>query len=162
MKTKMSLMKPGLSVTVLAVSMLFATVTKAQQPVANQQGTYSITGNATAGQLVPAGTATGTGTITGTYDPSTHLLNYTSTWDNLSGAPSSAGFYNGASGANGKILGDPWSLGSNVSKSGNTSGKVTLTDEQASSLLAGNWYYTYATSTATDGEIRGQIVAKKP
>src|SRR4051812_30068564 len=65
-------------------------------PVNNKP--YTISGNANGSQVVPAVTGDGTGTMTGTYNPATHKLEYTSTWSGLSGAPTSGGFYNGASG----------------------------------------------------------------
>src|SRR5918994_1291350 len=61
---------------------------------------YSISGNAAGNQVVPAVDGTGTGTITGTYNPNTRTLNYTNTWTGLTGAPTGGGFYNGASGVN--------------------------------------------------------------
>src|SRR5690348_1866724 len=54
---------------------------------------YTISGNASGSQSVPAVTGNGTGTITGTYDPQTRVLTYTSTWAGLSGPPIVGGFY---------------------------------------------------------------------
>ncbi|MGC4035147.1 MAG: CHRD domain-containing protein [Chitinophagaceae bacterium] len=125
------------------------------------QSTYTISGTATGAQVVPSVAGNGAGSITGTYDPSTHVLNYTTNWNNLTGAPSSAGFYTGASGVAGKPLGDPWAFGTNITPTGNITGNITLTDEQAKDLTDGNLYYSLGTATNTTGEIRGQIAAKK-
>src|SRR5688500_1943131 len=72
--------------------------------------TYSISGDASGSQMVPAVTGTGTGTITGTYNTRTRELNYTSNWVGLSGAPTSGGFYTGAAGSSGVAIGTPWTF----------------------------------------------------
>jgi hypothetical protein len=118
---------------------------------------YTIGGNANGSQMVPS--VSGTGTISGKYDPSTRSLTYTSNWSGLTGAPSSGGFYNGASGVNGTARGTPWTFDSNATGTGSNTGTMTLTSEQAQQLTSGNWYYTYGTAINTGGEVRGQISA---
>jgi hypothetical protein len=122
---------------------------------------YTVSGNANGTQMVPSVTGNGTGTITGTYDPNTRMMTYTSAWTGLSGAPTSAGFYNGASGVSGTAVGTPWALGTGLTGTGNFSGSMTLTSEQADQLTAGNWYYSYSTAGNTGGEVRGQITATR-
>ena len=122
---------------------------------------YTINGNATSAQMVPAGTSTGTGSITGTYNPATRQLNYTNTWSGLSGAPTGGGFYNGASGVNGTAVGTPWSFGAGTTGTGTSTSSMTLTTEQATQLTSGNWYYSYNTAGNINGEIRGQITATR-
>lgn len=51
-----------------------------------QQANYTFSGNASGSQVVPSVAGTGTGTITGTYNPNTRVLNYTNTWSGLTGA----------------------------------------------------------------------------
>jgi hypothetical protein len=125
----------------------------------NQAGIYTLSGNASGAQMVPSVTGNGTGTITGTYNSNTRALNYTSNWNGLSGAPTSGGFYGGATGVNGSAIGSPWNLGTNPLATGNVSGNMTLTDAQATDLMNGNWYYSMGTGTNTNGEIRGQMTA---
>jgi hypothetical protein len=122
---------------------------------------YTISGAANGSQMVPAVAGTGTGTITGTYDPSTKQLTYTSNWNGLTGAPTSGGFYTGASGTNGTAVGTPWTFEGNATETGSNSGTMTLTSEQAAQLLGGNWYYSYGTAANSGGEIRGQITASR-
>jgi hypothetical protein len=122
---------------------------------------YTISGNASGSQVVPAVSGSGTGTISGTYDPASRKLTYTSNWNGLTGAPSSGGFYSGASGASGTAMGTPWTIASGSTGTGSTSGTTTLTSEQASDFLGGNWYYSYGTSTNPNGEVRGQISATR-
>jgi hypothetical protein len=122
---------------------------------------YTISGNASGSQMVPSVAGTGTGTITGSYDPATNQLTYTSNWNGLTGAPTSGGFYNGASGAAGTAIGDPWTFDAGATGTGSNTGTMTLTSEQASQLTGGNWYYSYGTSTNPGGEVRGQISATR-
>jgi hypothetical protein len=122
---------------------------------------YTISGNASGAQMVPSVSGTGSGTITGTYDPNTRIMTYTSAWTGLSGAPTSAGFYNGTTGVSGSAIGTPWALGTGLNGTGSFSGSMTLTSEQADQLTAGNWYYSYGTATNSSGEVRGQISATR-
>lgn len=120
---------------------------------------YTISGNASGNQMVPANSATGTGTITGTYNPNTRVLAYTTTWTNLTGAPVAGGFYNGASGDNGSIVGSAWDFDANATETGTRTGTMTLTKAQEEDLLNGDWYYLFNTEDNDAGEIRGQIIA---
>jgi len=119
---------------------------------------YSISGNASGSQVVPPVSGSGQGTITGTYDAKTNTLIYTSTWTNLTSAPTSAGLYAGASGTTGVLIGSTWpSLAATLS--GTTTGTVVLTDAQETQLLSNGMYYTYSTTSNPGGEVRGQITA---
>lgn len=122
-------------------------------------GMYTISGNASGSQMVPAVSGNGTGTITGTFNANTGVLTYTTNWAGLSGAPTSGAFYTGASGSSGTLVGSSWNMGAGLSSTGTYSGQVTLTADQATQLKNGNWYYTLSTANNPNGEIRGQIVA---
>lgn len=123
--------------------------------------TYTISGNASGSQMVPAITGTGSGTITGTYNTGNNQLSYTSTWTGLTGGPTNAGFYMGASGQSGTMVGTAWTLGTNTTAAGTYSGNMTLTDAQEADLLAGRWYYKLGTTANANGEVRGQIMATR-
>ena len=123
----------------------------------NNNRTYTISGNAVGNQVVPSVAGTGTGSISGTYDPNTRVLTYNTGWTGLTGAPTSAGFYSGTSGASGTLVGNPWTFGANPGVTGNTNGSMTLTPDQGNQLTTGGWYYTYGTSANPGGEVRGQI-----
>lgn len=125
----------------------------------NNPSSYTISGNASGSQMVPSVSGSGTATMTGTYDANTRVLTYTTNWTGLSGAPTSAGFYTGASGTNGTLVGSSWNLGSGLTSTGTFSGQTTLTADQATQLTSGNWYYTIGTASNTNGEVRGQITA---
>ena len=151
---------PALFLSLLFTAVLIGSCNKDDEDTNNNQP-YNISGNANGTQVVPSNAATGTGTITGTFDPTTNTLTYTSTWTGLSGAPTSAAFYAGASGVAGTVVGEPWVLDTTMTTDGTVSSSVVLTADQASQLLAGNMYYSYYTATYPGGEIRGQITATR-
>jgi hypothetical protein len=120
---------------------------------------YTISGSANGTQVVPAFNGTATGTITGTYDKQSNVLNYNVGWAGLTDTAGTVAFYSGASG----VAGTP---AQNLTVSaqgttGNSTGTLTLTEEQELDLLGGNWYYSVGTLANVGGEIRGQIVATK-
>lgn len=124
---------------------------------------YTISGDANGSQMVPPviGTGTGTGTISGSYDPVTRQLTYTSEWTGLTGPPNSGGLYTGAAGSSGTIVGSSWSFDPNITGSGSRTGLMTLTAEEETQLTSGNWYYSYGTIANPNGEVRGQISATR-
>jgi hypothetical protein len=123
--------------------------------------TYTISGNADGSQMVPAVNGDGTGTVSGTYNPNTRVLAYTTNWADLTGAPTGGGFYSGATGVNGSIIGAPWAFDSNATSTGTRTGTMTLTYEQAQQLLNGGWYYLFNTAENLAGEIHGQVTATR-
>ncbi len=149
---------------VLFASLLLATVFMFSNCSKDEAGlsvalSYSISGNASSGQAVPANNSNGSGTMTGTYNASTKVMSYTTTWTNLTGAPVSGGLYTGLAGQVGTSIA-VWSLGSGLSTSGSFSGSTTLNSAQEAELLAGRAYYILSTTANASGEIRGQITAK--
>jgi CHRD domain-containing protein len=122
---------------------------------------YTLSGNASGSQVVPSVTGNGTGTFTGSYNPANNTMTYTTNWSNLTGAPTSGGFYNGASGSAGTAVGTPWTMGTDWTGTGTYSGTMQLTPAQATQLTGGNWYYSMGTATNANGEIRGQISATR-
>lgn len=138
-------------------SVAFTACSKDDDTKNNNDKMYTVSGTSNGSQVVPSASGSGTGTIAGTYNANTNVLTYTSTWTGLTGAPTSAAFYSGASGANGTMVGSNWSLGSGLTGTGTFTGTVTLTDAQEAQLLAGGMYYTYNTAAHPNGEIRGQI-----
>jgi hypothetical protein len=120
---------------------------------------YTVSGSAAGSQVVPSVAGTGTGNITGTYNPNTRVLTYTSSYNGLTGAPTGGGFYSGATGVSGTAVGTPWTFDAGATGTGTNTGTVTLTTDQATQLTSGNWYYGYNTAANTGGEVRGQITA---
>ena len=120
---------------------------------------FAISGNASASQVVPPVSSSGTATITGTYNSDSGQMITTTNWTNLSGVPTTGGFYQGATGVNGSLVGDLWQLGTGLSISGTFSDTTTLSSEQATELKNGNLYFSLATVANPNGEVRGQLTA---
>lgn len=119
--------------------------------------TYSISGNASGSQEVPAVTTSATGTLTGTYDADDNKLNYTINWNGLSGVISVAHFHGPAlAGATAGPIHDI-TIGTN-GMSGTTSGTITVADSTETHLLNGRVYYNLHTIANPNGEIRGQVL----
>src|SRR4051812_46709010 len=95
----------------------------------NANGNYTISGNASGSQMVPSVAGNGSATINGTYNPNTGVMTYTTNWTNLTGGPTSGGFYSGASGTNGTLVGSNWNMGSGLTGTGNYSGTMTLNQD---------------------------------
>jgi hypothetical protein len=159
MKTKQHVVKWFAAASLLFTAATLSSCDKDDDDTVAPQKTYAITGNASGNQVVPAVSGTGSGTLTGTYDPNNRLFTYITNWSGLTGSPATSGFYNGASGSTGTIVGSPWTFSGTTTGTGNTSGNFTLTNAQAAQLTSGNWYYSYGTAANPAGEIRGQLSA---
>jgi CHRD domain len=156
----MSMMKRGnrgMLIGFIALAMLIVSACHKNDNSSVDNRPYTLDGNATGSQVVPPVPDSGYATITGTYNPATHVINYTSNWTNLSGSPLTAGIYVGAPGAGGVAVGDAWSVSGG--STGTVTGTMNITDAQAEELLKGNMYYTYGTANHPSGEVRGQITA---
>ena len=102
----------------------------------------------------PANVGSGTGTISGTYDDVSNLLNYSIDWMNLTAAVTNMHFHVGAIGVPGGVdlgIPGPWS-------SPEIGTDVALGGPQEANLLAGNWYVNVHTLSYAGGEIRGQVI----
>lgn len=132
--------------------------------------TMQLSGNLSAANEVPAVTvaSNATGTITGTYTPSTKVLNYTITFSGLTGNPVGAHLHYGDARHKGSV----WLPFTNLptSTSGTISGTATLTTltsataptvtSQPDSLLTGHVYANIHTNSNPNGEIRATVVVK--
>jgi hypothetical protein len=118
--------------------------------------TYTLSGNASGAQEVPAVTTTATASITGTYNATTNLFSYNISWMNLSGNVVNAHIHGPAAiGVNAGVL-QSLSVTTNGTI-GVAAGTLVLSDAEETALLAGNVYYNLHTAANTNGEIRGQI-----
>lgn len=108
--------------------------------------------------VAPPTTSQGSGYFEAVYRPSTKVLEYRLNLQGLSG-PITMGYLQGpaAPGQNG-----PPVAPINIPIYGYTiRDGVTLTEEQAAQVLAGQWYVNVITLQFPDGEIRGQILPAK-
>lgn len=159
MNQTISKLSKGILFASVGLAMTLFLISCSKDPVVSATITYSISGNASGAQAVPTSSNNnGSGTISGTYNSSTKVMSYTTTWASLTGAPLSGGLYTGASGVVGTSIA-AWTLGSGLTASGTFSTTTTLNAEQEAKLLAGNCYYILGTAANASGEIRGQISA---
>lgn len=142
--------------TALAGSLLFTSCDKDNDDNA-VNNTYTVSGNASSSQEVPAVTSSGAGSISGTYNKESNRLDYTIGWTGLTGNATNVGFYTGAPGTTGTAA-QSLSITTN-GLTGNSTGSLTLSDEQETDLLSGKWYYNVGTLLNPGGEIRGQVSA---
>ena len=116
--------------------------------------TVNLKANLLASSEVTPKDSQGHGTLDGTYDTATKLLQWKVTYADLTGPPSMAHFHGPAPiGKNAGVVVpiDPSKLSSPID------GSAPLTDIQAKDLLAGNWYFNVHTAKNPSGEIRGQV-----
>ena len=119
-------------------------------PTTTTNTTTNLTANINGGQQVPANASTATGTFVGTYDSNNKQLTYTVTFQGLTAT--SAHIHTGAPGTSGAVAIPFATLTSPIQ------GTVTLTADQANSLLNNSMYVNIHSSTyGGGGEIRGDI-----
>jgi len=101
---------------------------------------------------VPPVNTPAVGMLTASYDAGTRTLSWTATYSGLSGPATAAHFHGpAAAGANAGIVLPFPDASSPIQAS------ATLTEAQATDLLAGRWYVNIHTATHPGGEIRGQV-----
>lgn len=102
---------------------------------------------------VPATTSSGTGMADINYDAATKKLSWKLTYSGLSGPATAAHFHGPAeAGKNAGVMVPIPGAASSPAE-----GSATLTDAQASDLLAGKLYVNIHTAANPGGEIRGQV-----
>ncbi|MEQ5840895.1 CHRD domain-containing protein [Paraburkholderia acidicola] len=104
---------------------------------------------------VPPRVSHGHGMLNASFDTSTKALQWTATYEGLTGPATMAHFHGPAPvGQNAKVQVpiDKSALASPIK------GAATLTDQQAADLMAGQWYFNVHTAQNPSGEIRGQIL----
>ena len=102
---------------------------------------------------VPPNTSPGSGTADATFDTDSKLLTWTVTYSNLTGPVMGAHFHGPVdAGKNAGIVLPFKTVESPIQ------GSATLTDNQATDLLAGKWYANIHTAANPGGELRGQMM----
>ena len=104
---------------------------------------------------VPANESAGTGMLEATYDTETMMFTWTVTYEGLTGDATAAHFHGpaAADATAGPVVPIEGDLASPIE------GSATLTEEQATQLQDGMWYFNLHTAEYPDGEIRGQVAA---
>lgn len=111
-------------------------------------------GNLSGKDEVPANTSAGKGMVMVMLDTDTKKIDYTATYEGLSGPAGAAHFHVAAPGANG-----PPTLPVTVAPK-EIKGSATLTDAQVADLTAGKWYFNIHTAANPGGEVRAQLKAQ--
>ena len=140
----------------IAGSLFLASCMKDNNGPNNNAQMYTTSGNANGAQQSPPSGSSGTATLTGTYNTTTNLWQYSINWTNLSTTATAVEVHGPAElGVNAGLA---FALGITTSgATGSANGSTTLTAQQEADLLAGKLYYTILTATNITGEIRGQI-----
>ncbi|MES2646488.1 MAG: CHRD domain-containing protein [Bacteroidota bacterium] len=119
---------------------------------------YIVRGNAEA-QVSASDNSVAFGNIYGGYSATYKKLAFNINWQNLESAPTGSEFYLVSA------FGDVSLVKKFAVTEGNfnglTAGEIYLNDEQAASLLNGNWYYTVTTIDHPEGEIKGKVTVVK-
>ena len=114
----------------------------------------------TGAQQVPPVQTTATGAAALTYDAATRTLTWSVTFSGLSSGPTMAHFHGpAAQGANAPPT--IWISTKDQPVTSPIKGEATLTPDQATQFLAGQWYVNVHSKDHAGGEIRGQVVPPK-
>lgn len=142
---RMQSLSPMLSA--LAISTAFLLASPAMAEVVKMKATLD------GGQQNPPVTTKGKGTATLTFNTTSKKLSWDVTYSGLSGAATMAHIHGpAATGENaGVVIPFKGKIKSPIK------GSATLTDAQATDLMAGKYYVNVHTAANKDGEIRGQI-----
>ena len=117
----------------------------------------SIKGELTSSAETPPNSSSGTGTLTGNYDPATQTLTYSVSYAGLTGPATAAHFH--APAPTGKAAGVEIPIKGELGTP--IKGEATLTEEQAKNLTDGMTYFNIHTAANKGGEIRGQVIVAK-
>ena len=117
-----------------------------------------LSGDLNATSAIPTNPSPATGTVTGTYDPTSKVLSYTLTFSGLTGPPTIAHFHYGDPKHKGSIFISFANLP--TSTSGTITGTTTLTAAQPDSFKLGHVYANIHTDLYKAGEIRANVVVK--
>ncbi|MEM5295310.1 CHRD domain-containing protein [Burkholderia sp. JPY481] len=117
--------------------------------------TVALKANLQPSSEVPPRVSHGHGMLNASFDTSTQSLQWTVTYEGLSGPVTAAHFHGPAPvGQNAKVQVP-------IEKNGLASpikGTVKLTEQQVMDLMAGQWYFNVHTAQNPTGEIRGQVL----
>ena len=117
--------------------------------------TVTMTAELSGAAQIPPNPSKGKGTVTVTFDTQTRLVTWSGTYSGATGQALAAHFHGPADAAhNAPVV-------VNFDKFMSPfQGSTTLTESQASELLAGQWYVNIHTPSYPGGELRGQVVRK--
>ncbi|HGL4256508.1 CHRD domain-containing protein [Burkholderia dolosa] len=117
--------------------------------------TVRLSANLQPSSEVPPTASKGSGAVDATYDTATRTLQWTATYEHLSGPATAAHFHGPAP------VGQNAGVQVPIPKdelSSPIKGSKVLTDAQVTDLMAGKWYFNIHTHAHPAGEIRGQVM----
>jgi CHRD domain len=121
--------------------------------------TMSFNVQLTGDQQVPPVQTPGSGTAHLTYNTTTRRVSWTIRFSKLSSPATMAHFHDGAEGKNGPVV--IWLSKKGAPVTSPITGHATLTPDQATQFLAGDWYINVHSKDHPAGEIRGQVMPPK-
>ena len=136
----------------IGLGLLALTALVIMAPIAFAE-TINLKATLKASDSVPPNNSNGTGSLQASYDTANKQLTYTVTYSGLIGNATAAHFHGPAD--PGKTAGVIVPVQGSVASP--IKGTATLTDAQATDLLAGKWYFNIHTEANKPGEIRGQV-----
>ncbi|WP_175719945.1 CHRD domain-containing protein [Burkholderia anthina] len=117
--------------------------------------TVRLSANLQPSSEVPPTATKGAGALDATYDTASHMLQWTVTYEHLTGPATAAHFHGPAP------VGQNAGVQVPIPKDGLASpikGEKALTDAQVTDLMGGKWYFNIHTKAHPSGEIRGQVM----
>jgi hypothetical protein len=108
----------------------------------------------------PPTESSGKGSVTASYDTSSKVLSWKGTHSGLTGPATSAHFHGPAEAGHyaGVAI---WISTKGTPLPASFEGQTTLTDAQATEMMAGHWYVNIHTARYPGGEVRGQLELAK-
>lgn len=134
-----------------------ATALLAMPLAAAHAATENVKAELTSSAETPPNDSKGTGTLTGSYDPSSRKLTYDVTYQDLTGPATMAHFH--APAPMGKSAGVEVPIKGSVASP--IKGEVTLNETDAKNLTDGMTYFNIHTQKNPKGELRGQVMVGK-
>jgi len=126
---------------------------KDTRTLATPTSLLAITAELDGAAALPSNSEAATGDVTGSYDPTTHVLRFQARFLNLTGPATNAKFHGPAA-----FDRSGWAtVAAPRPEARLVSGTALLDAEEEQDLLAGRWYFNVTTEKHPQGEIRGMV-----
>lgn len=142
----------------LLTAFAFATACSKDDPATPVTSTaVAVTATLNGAQQVPSNSSAATGTLTGSYNPSSRVLTYSITYQGLAAGITSGHFHQGTPGVSGSVI-----VALSQIASSPITGTATFSQADGDKLLANGVYVNLHTAAFPNGEIRGNLLADNP
>jgi CHRD domain len=146
-------MKKSLLFSLFAISVLTFSCKK-DEVVVNPDIVYQVLTTLSGANEVPAVASTASGSVTGTYNKTTKILNVTVNYAGIE--PTAWHIHKGAAGTAGGVV---FNFGADF-KTPFSSIPLILTEAQETDLLTGLYYVNIHSAKSASGEIRGNLIVR--